>query len=382
MLTHDRIVPDTSDLLGMTKDGINKVLCYFIHEVRDKNGKCYNRDTLYDLITMINAFFKENGKIYCFFDDPEFFVLKNTLDNRMKDLSAEGLIAPRIQAEPITTEELNILWDKKLLGDANPQQLLETLILLNGTLFAMRAAKEHYDMKVDQIQVYFDSSLNQKYLFYHENISKCNQGGIKSRGVRPKKGRAYQNLVNPDRCLVRLHELYISLRPTDPKCSNKYYLRPLTDPQPGAKVWYSCQARGKHKIEGVVAKICENAGFSGRRSNHSARAAAATNLYENGIDEQLIQEKTGHRSVAVRSYKRTSSRQMKQVSDILYGNVVAKDCDHDKKVESCTVSKPPVEESDCNNTSPKKIKSTSTVAQTHDVDSKAITININLNISK
>ena len=326
ILGHDRIVPDTLDLLNMEKAGIQKVLCYFVHEVRDRNGKPYNRDTLYDLITMVNAFFKENGKMYCFFDDPEFFVLKNTVDNKMKDLSAEGLIAPRVQAEPITTDELNILWDKGILGDGNPTQLLETLILLNGTQFAMRAAKEHYDMKVSQIQVYFDSDLNQKYLFYHENVSKCNQGGIRSRGVRPKKGRAYENVVNPDRCLVRLHELYISLRPTDVKCSDKYYLRPLSDPLPNAKVWYSCQARGKHKIEGVVAKLCDKAGFSGRHSNHSARAAAATNLYENGIDEQLIQEKTGHRSVAVRSYKRTSNRQLKKVSDILYGNIQSNSC--------------------------------------------------------
>ena len=189
--------------------------------------------------------------MYCFFDDPEFFVLKNTVDNRMKDLSAEGLIAPRIQAEPLSTDELNILWDKGILGDSNPTQLLETLVLLTGTQFAMRAAKEHYDMKVNQIQVYFDSDIGQKYLFYHENVSKCNQGGIRSRGVRPKKGRAYENVVNSDRCLVRLHEKYISLRPTDKKCSNKYYLRPLSDPLPNAKVWYSCQARGKHKIEGL-----------------------------------------------------------------------------------------------------------------------------------
>ena len=102
--------------------------CYFLHEVCDKSGKTYNRDTLYDLMCMVNAFFKENGKMYAFFDDAEFFILKNCLDNRMKDLSAQGLIAPRIQAKPITTEELAILWDKEILGDCSPVQLLEVKV--------------------------------------------------------------------------------------------------------------------------------------------------------------------------------------------------------------------------------------------------------------
>ena len=48
-------------------------------------------------------------------------------------------------------------------------------------------------------------------------------------------------------------------------------------------------------------------------------------MCEMGVDEQLICEKTGHRSVAMRSYKCTSSRQLKDVSDMLYGQVPSND---------------------------------------------------------
>lgn len=54
-------------------------------------------------------------------------------------------------------------------------------------------------------------------------------------------------------------------------------------------------------------------------SNHSLRATAATRLYMAGVDEQLIAEKSGHRSVSVRNYKRTSEDQEKRVSDIVQG---------------------------------------------------------------
>ena len=377
-LNADRSVPTPEDLIALPKGDIIRVLGYFVHEVRDKNGKEYNRDTLYDLMSSINSFFKQNGVPYSFIDDKDFFPLKNAIDNRMKDLSAEGLIAPRIKAVPLSVDEINILWEKNLLGDDTPEKLVDTLVLLNGTQFAMRAAQEHYTLKVGQINVYFDSDINEKYVFYEEYKSKCNQGGIASRGHKNKDGRCYENLKNPSRCLVRLHEKYVSLRPTSPKCSDRYYLRPLTNVAPDAKVWYTCQPRGRHKIEHVVERMCESAGFTGRRSNHSARAAAATIMYEQGMDEQLIQEKTGHRSIAVRSYKRTSNRQLKKVSDVLYGNISPQKS-YTKAEPSATVSKCP---SDDEESKAKCAKVEDTSASSSVVDGKGVVININLNVTK
>ena len=44
----------------------------------------------------------------------------------------------------------------------------------------------------------------------------------------------------------------------------------------------------------------------------------ATNLYDNGVPEQVIQETTGHRSVeGVRAYKRTSSAMKHKMSAVL-----------------------------------------------------------------
>ena len=378
VLSEDRRVPTPEVLIKMPKEDVVRILCYFVHEVRDRSGKPYNRDTLYDLMSAFNGYFKQSGVPYSFIEDKDFFPLKNSLDNRMKDLSAAGLIAPRVKAEPITIKELGILWDKDLIGDQNPEKLVDTLVLMLGTHFAMRAAKEHYTLKLNQIVVDYDSDIGQKFLYYTEYKSKCNQGGITSRGHKSKDGRAYENLSNPTRCLVRLHEKYISVRPTSAKCSKNYYLRPLSISGPEAKVWYSCQARGRHKIEHAVEKICSAAGFTGRRSNHSARAGAATIMYDQGCDEQLIQEKTGHRSVAVRSYKRTSNRQLKRVSDILYGNVSDPSDKSDvKTAPSCTVSKPPVDE-----VPPKCQKVEESCSSTVTSDGKNFVININVNVNK
>ena len=75
---------------------------------------------------------------------------------------------------------------------------------------------------------------------------------------------------------------------------------------------------GHHTLRNTVSRLCKAAGITGFRTNHSLRATAATRLYRSGIDEQMVVEHTGHRSLeGVRSYKRTSDTQKKAMSDIL-----------------------------------------------------------------
>ena len=70
--------------------------------------------------------------------------------------------------------------------------------------------------------------------------------------------------------------------------------------------------------ERTIGRICQSAGIAGYKTNHSLRATSATRLYQSGVDEQLVMERTGHRSLdGVRSYKRTSDSQREALSDIL-----------------------------------------------------------------
>ena len=104
-------------------------------------------------------------------------------------------------------------------------------------------------------------------------------------------------------------------RPKEGK-SEALYLRPLR--YAGSNCWFADSPVGVHLLQKVVGKLCEAAGFKGHFTNHSLRATAATRLYLAGVDEQLITEKTGHRSSAVRAYKRTNETQLKEISSILH----------------------------------------------------------------
>lgn len=164
---------------------------------------------------------------------------------------------------------------------------------------------------------------------------------------------AYQNCERPERCIVTLYEKYIAHRPPLESCkTDAFYLRPLQKP---TEFWYSPQAVGRHTLAKVIGRICKDAGITGHKTNHSLRATAASRLYQNNFDEQLISEVTGHRSNAVRAYKRTTDAQRRGISACIRS----------------AVSVPPV-----------PAPSSSVSASTSASEQHGYTINVNINVPK
>ena len=64
--------------------------------------------------------------------------------------------------------------------------------------------------------------------------------------------------------------------------------------------WFYNSPVGVNKLQNVVKSVCEKAGLQGFYMNHSLRSTAATRMYQSNVSEQVIQEITGHRSLAVR----------------------------------------------------------------------------------
>ena len=73
---------------------------------------------------------------------------------------------------------------------------------------------------------------------------------------------------------------------------NAFYLQPLKNPT--SQCWYSTKLIGHDMLDKTVARMCSLGGIGGYGTGHSLRATAATRLYQAGVDEQLVMEKTGH----------------------------------------------------------------------------------------
>ena len=74
-----------------------------------------------------------------------------------------------------------------------------------------------------------------------------------------------------------------------------FYLQPLQRPQP--HIWYSRQPMGANTLATFTREACHKSGLTGYYTSHSLRTTTATRVFSEGVDEQLIMARTGHRSV-------------------------------------------------------------------------------------
>ena len=82
--------------------------------------------------------------------------------------------------------------------------------------------------------------------------------------------------------------------------------------------WFTTVPVGKNTSAKMAKEVYAEAGVGGQRSNHSLRATGATELYQAGVPENVIQERTGHLSLTgLCEYKHTSGEQQAVVSRIL-----------------------------------------------------------------
>ena len=114
-------------------------------------------------------------------------------------------------------------------------------------------------------------------------------------------------------------DTYMEKLPAEAIARDNFYVQPcmsaLDDPQ---KLWFTSQPIGKNTLGKMVKGICSDGGINGQKSNHSLCATGASDLYQAGVPEKLIQERTGHLSTdGLRHYECTTVSQQWAVSRII-----------------------------------------------------------------
>ena len=113
--------------------------------------------------------------------------------------------------------------------------------------------------------------------------------------------------------MVKILDFYFIKLPSEPVA---FYLRPLSkipiDPE---KVWYANVPICVNTLRTMMSKISEKGNLSTNFINHSLRATSASRLFASNVPGKLIQEKTGHRSLAgLHAYEQTTAKQQKNIT--------------------------------------------------------------------
>jgi hypothetical protein len=221
----------------------------------------------------------------------------------------------------ISNEDEQLLWQSGVMSFETPQNLQNMIFYYIGLHFCLRGVQEQHDLKIQQIVRHpldvdlYDSNT---YYEYVELISKNNQHRFKDIHSKNKTTKVFA-MVGSTKCVVKMLDFYISKLPENPK---SFYLRPLKDrPTDESKPWYANIPVGVNTMKGMLPKMSEEAGTKSRYTNHSLRATSTTRLFNSEVQEKIIQEKSGHRSLAgLRAYEKVTVEQERNVTRILTEN--------------------------------------------------------------
>ena len=311
---------DLNKLDSLTKENLLHAMCRCVPEVVKKKGDGpYPGSTLHQMVVAIQKHLNVNKIPWKLIDDPYFVDLKVVLDNVMKEHTAMNVGVTKKQAQVISYETENRLWDEGILGEDSPDKLRNTVLFLLGINVFLRAVEEHYNLRrcmpTKESQITFErDSKGVKCLVYREDhITKTHDGGMNDLRKERKIVWVYPS-SNISRCPVRLTEKYLSLCPPYYRKSN-FYLQLKQKVMPSQ--WYCEQVVGQNTISKVVKKLMEEAKIEGFFTNHSLRRTGGTRLFRAGMDRKIVKEHTGHRSDAMDAYQITSEEQRQNVSNIL-----------------------------------------------------------------
>ena len=129
-------------------------MCRFALEIRRKDGKQYPPNTIHNICCGVMRYLRTQGKPEIdFFKDSSFSHFRAVLDSEMKRLQGQGVGSKRRQAEPITQEEEEVLWKKGMLGQDTGRALVDTMLYMCGTYFALRSGQEHRALRFSPSQI-------------------------------------------------------------------------------------------------------------------------------------------------------------------------------------------------------------------------------------
>ena len=196
---------DLNDVSTINEYSLKFALCRFLTEVRKVDGSEFPPKTMYDIIMCVQFHLETLGFSWRLISDEQFQEVKFTLDNIMKQRTAQGIGISVRKSDVLNLTDEDILWSLGLLGTHSPEVLLHTVMFTIGLSCSLHAGKEHYCLRSvpfnSQFTFLYDNE-GKLYFRYVEDIGlKTNKGGLKHRKVQPKEVTVYQ-LSNPDRCPV------------------------------------------------------------------------------------------------------------------------------------------------------------------------------------
>ena len=146
---------DLSDINSISEVSLKFALCRFLTEVKKLDGSDFPPETLYEICLCLQFYLESKGFAWRLITDERFKEVKFTLDNIMKERTANGIGTSVRKAKVLNKIDEDILWSLGLLGTHSPEVLLQTVMFTLGLSCSLHAGKEHYALRSIPFQLQF-----------------------------------------------------------------------------------------------------------------------------------------------------------------------------------------------------------------------------------
>ena len=303
-------------LEDIPKSELDGILQRFFAEVRKQDGGEYEPESLRTMLASLDRFLREKGRVFSIQKDREFEGCRKVLNGRAIELRENGMGKRKNRSDPLSEQEEEQLWQRKVLGASNPKSLNYTIFFMLSQQFGTRGCQEHHQLRVEDLKFVHDTSGETISVEWVEGLTKTRQGGLSKMDRRlPQKLFAQGG----DRCPVKFLELLISKRPESLRATGPLYLRPLDRPR--EDVWYSSQPVGIRTIDTYMrnmAMLGKLDSTNKKFTNHSIRKTTVRKLQKAGVPNDRIAAITGHRNEqSLRDYADADPDDHRTISSIL-----------------------------------------------------------------
>eukprot|EP00105_Crassostrea_gigas_P002132 XP_011414559.1 PREDICTED: zinc finger MYM-type protein 3 isoform X2 [Crassostrea gigas] len=150
-------------------------LARFVMNAKEASGEDYESDTFKSIQGSVNRYLAEKKLNINIITDKEFKHSCDVLLSKRKLLRQLGKGNREKRADPLTLEEIDILYEKNLLGTGDPKSLINVLYLNNTMHFGMRSRTEHVNLRWGDVQQKVPST-GEEDLEYRERSTKTRTG--------------------------------------------------------------------------------------------------------------------------------------------------------------------------------------------------------------
>ena len=225
--------------------------------MRKKNGEEYEPSSLRAYIQSIDRHLRKNNYGFSVLNDKEFHEVQDILKKKQKQLKSIGKGNRPNAADPLSDEDIDTFYSRKVLGIHSPRALLNTLWMNNCTFFGMKPGKEQRDLCWGDLQLKTDSegpaSSSLTLKDKRKRVPAKTLEILERRNLKCTKTRVTQIAAPSTPTWLT--------KSTDPQDESPFYLAVNNENSKPGQMWFKCSPLGVNSWRSMLKNMIRDSGL-------------------------------------------------------------------------------------------------------------------------